>query len=124
MRVLIANGSSELRSCIRDILSDAVPEAVCLEAADRNQTLALLKTGDFSIALLDINIPGAKGLDLLYRMKCLYPKLPVILLGMQPEEQYEQYCLRAGADGYISLQDAPERLAQEITRALALEQVG
>ena len=65
MDILIANGSAEIRSGIRDILSDEMPEAAFLEAADRTQALSLLKDRRISIALLDINTPGSRGLDLL-----------------------------------------------------------
>ena len=59
MDILIANGSAEIRSGIRDILSDEMPEAAFLEAADRTQALSLLKDRRISIALLDINTPGS-----------------------------------------------------------------
>jgi len=121
MMVLIANGSAEIRSGIRDILSDAMPEAAFVEAANSAQTLSLLKDRNLSIALIGINTPGSDKLDLLYRAKCLCPMLPVILLGTQPEEEYEHFCLRAGAAGYVSLQNASERLPQVIEDALAMK---
>ncbi len=124
MDVLIANGSAEIRSGIRDILSDAMPEASFLEAADRTEALSLLKRGKFSIALLDINTPGSRGLDLLHATKGICPMLPVIVLGTQPEEDYEQYCLRAGAAGYICLQNASEKLLPRIEDALAAKKGG
>lgn len=124
MDILIANGSAEIRSGIRDILSDEMPEAAFLEAADRTQALSLLKDRRISIALLDINTPGSRGLDLLDAAREIRPLLPVIVLGTQPEEEYRQFCLRAGAAGYVSLQNASERLPQEIEAALALKQIG
>ena len=119
MEVLIANGSAEIRNGIRDILSDAMPETAFLEAADRAETLSLLKDRRISIALLDINTPGSRGFDLLRASKGICPALPVIVLGTQPEEEYEQFCLRAGAAGYVSLQNASERLLQTIEETLA-----
>jgi len=91
------------------------------EAADREQTLSLLATQEFSLLLLNINTRGSKGLDLLRAIKGLYPGLPVVLLGTQPEKQYAQPCMRAGAAGYVSLVNAPGRLAQEIARVLSRE---
>jgi two-component system, NarL family, invasion response regulator UvrY len=124
MDLLIAIGSVEIRSGIRDILSDAMPETAFLEAADEAETLSLLNDREFSIALLDINTPGSKGLDLLHATKDICPMLPVIVLGTQPEEEYERFCLRAGAAGYVSLQNASERLLQVIEGALALKNAG
>jgi len=124
MQILIANGSAEVRNGIRDILSDSMPGTVFLEASDRKQTLSMVKSRSFSIALLDINTPGSNGLDLLCEIKELHPNLPVILFGMQPEEQYEHHCVRAGAAGYVSLQNAPELLLQVIEDALTLKKGG
>jgi DNA-binding NarL/FixJ family response regulator len=121
MVVLIANGSTEIRSGIRDILSDAMPETAFLEAADRSEALSLLKDRRISIALLDINTPGSNGLDLLYAARGIRPMLPVIVLGTQPEEDYKQFCLRAGAAGYVSLHNASERLLKVVEEALALQ---
>jgi len=47
--------------------------------------------------------------------------LPVIVLGTQPEEDYKQFCLRAGAAGYVSLHNASERLLKVVEEALALQ---
>ena len=84
----------------------------------------MLEHGKFSIALLEINTPGSKGLDLLYAARGICPMVPVIVLGTQPEEEYEQFCLRAGAAGYVSLQYASERLLQVVEDALALKEDG
>jgi len=98
-----------------------MPGTTFAEAADREQTLSLLAAREFSVALLDIKTPGSKGLDLLGAIKGLYPRLPVILLGSEPERRYAQPCIKAGAAGYINLDNAPERLAQEIAKVLAQE---
>jgi two-component system, NarL family, invasion response regulator UvrY len=124
MDILIAIGSAEIRSGIRDILNDALPDSHFFEAADRKEALLLLQDRKFSIALLDINTPGSKMLDLLYATKAICPELPVIVLGTQPEEEYEQFCLRAGAAGYVNLQDASERMPKVIEEALALKKDG
>jgi DNA-binding NarL/FixJ family response regulator len=126
MHVLIANDFAAVRSGISGLLRDALPGTTFAEAGDREQTLSLLATQTFSIVLLDIkiNTPGSNGLDLLRAINALYPGLPVVLLGIQPENQYAQPCIRAGAAGYINLDNAPERLAQEVARVLARERNG
>ena len=118
IHILIADAHAAVRSCIRDLLSDAILETTFAEAADREQTLSLLATQEFSLALLDINTPGSMGLDLLSAIIELYPKLPVILLGTEPERRYARPCMDAGAAAYINVDDAPERLAHEVQRSL------
>jgi len=60
---------------------------------------------------LDINMPGRSGLDVLRDVKHSYPRLPVIILSVHPEDQYAVRCFRAGAAAYINKESAPEELA-------------
>jgi len=95
-----------------------MPGATFAEAADRQQTLSLLAMKRFSVILLDINMPESDGLDLLRSIRGLYPALPVILLGTQPKKEYARPCIQAGAAAYINLDQAPERLEQEVAKVL------
>jgi len=70
------------------------------------------------VLVLDINMPGRSGLDVLRDVKRDYPRMPVIILSVQPEDQYAMRCLRAGASAYINKDSAPEELAQAIKRIL------
>jgi DNA-binding NarL/FixJ family response regulator len=68
--------------------------------------------------LLDINMPGRSGLDVLRDVKHLYPLLPVIMVSVQPENPYASRCLRAGADAYVNKNSASEELAPAIRKIL------
>jgi DNA-binding NarL/FixJ family response regulator len=68
--------------------------------------------------VLDINMPGRSGLDLLKDVKRMYPRLPVIVLSVQPEDQYALRCLKAGASAYVNKDSAPEELAQAARKVL------
>lgn len=70
------------------------------------------------LLVLDINMPGRSGLDVLKDVKQMYPRLPVIILSVQPEDQYAVRCLRAGAAAYINKDSAPEELAQAARKVL------
>ena len=68
--------------------------------------------------VLDINMPGRSGLDVLKDVKQLYANLPVIMVSVQPENQYASRCLRAGADAYVNKNSASEELAPAIRKIL------
>jgi DNA-binding NarL/FixJ family response regulator len=61
--------------------------------------------------VLDISMPGRSGIDVLRDVKHTYPRMPVIILSCQPEDQYAVRCLRAGAAAYISKESASDELA-------------
>jgi DNA-binding NarL/FixJ family response regulator len=64
-------------------------------------------------------MPGRSGLDVLREVKRNCPRLPVIILSVQPEDQYALRCLRAGAAAYINKDSAPEELAQAAKKILS-----
>ncbi|MBU1576483.1 MAG: response regulator transcription factor, partial [Candidatus Edwardsbacteria bacterium] len=61
-------------------------------------------------------MPGAGGLDVLKQIIVQYPKLPVLILSMHPEEEYAVRAMRAGAMGYLTKKSAPDELGMAITR--------
>jgi DNA-binding NarL/FixJ family response regulator len=80
--------------------------------------LSRLAGSQIALVVLDINMPGRSGLDVLRDVKRAYPRLPVIIMSVQPEDQYAIRCLRAGAAAYINKDSAPEELAEATRKIL------
>jgi DNA-binding NarL/FixJ family response regulator len=108
-----------VRRGLREILADSVEGATFSEAGNADEALGLLAKRPTNVLVLDINMPGRSGLDVLKDVKRIYPRLPVIVLSVQPEEQYAVRCLRAGAAAYINKDSAPEELAQAARKVLS-----
>lgn len=119
MHILIADDHAVVRRGLREILADSFPGAAFSEAGNADQALALLSKQATNILVLDINMPGRSGLDLLKDVKTMYPRLPVIVLSVQPEDQYAVRCLRAGASAYINKDSAPDELARATRKVLS-----
>jgi len=111
MHILIADDHAIVRRGLREILAEVIPGAGFSEAGDGDEVLKSLSESIAGLLVLDINMPGRSGLDVLRDVKQVYPRLPVIVLSMQPEDQYAMRCLRAGASAYINKDSAPEELA-------------
>jgi DNA-binding NarL/FixJ family response regulator len=111
MNILIADDHAVVRRGLREILTDAVPGAMFDEAANGDEVLSHLGKANIGLLVLDINMPGRSGIDVLRDVKQAYTRLPVIILSCQPEEQYAVRCLRAGAAAYINKESAAEELA-------------
>ncbi len=120
MRVLIADDYADVRRGLRDILAEALHDAIFTEASDGNEVLSLLAVSDFDLLLLDLNMPGRNGLDVLRDVKLTCPKMSVIIVSVQPEDQYAVRCLQAGADAYINKDKAPEELVLATRKLCAL----
>jgi DNA-binding NarL/FixJ family response regulator len=111
MHILIADDHAVVRRGLREILADALPDADFTEVGNGDEVLGHLGKSQTTMLVLDINMPGRSGMDVLRDVKHTYPRLPVIILSCQPEDQYAVRCLRAGAAAYINKESAPEELA-------------
>ncbi len=111
MHILIADDHAVVRRGLREILDDAIPGAAFSEAGNGDEVLGQLGKSTIALLVLDINMPGRSGVDVLRDVKHAYPRLPVIILSTHPEEQYAVRCLRAGAAAYINKESASEELA-------------
>jgi DNA-binding NarL/FixJ family response regulator len=80
--------------------------------------LAQLVTSQPDVLLLDINMPGRSGFEVLKDVKHTYSQLPVIMVSVQSESQYALRCLRAGASEYVNKNSASEELVPAIKKIM------
>jgi two-component system invasion response regulator UvrY len=118
IRVLIVDDHAIVRRGLRELVSDEFRGAAFGEASDARQALEQLRKKAWDLALIDINLPGKNGLDLLKELKAQWPKLPVLVLSGHPEDQFAVRVLKAGAGGYMTKESAPEELAKAIRKIL------
>jgi DNA-binding NarL/FixJ family response regulator len=118
MNFLIADDHANVRRGLREILVDAFSGAHFSEASSGDEVLTQLGESKHDVLLLDINMPGRSGMEVLKDVKHIYPHLPVIMVSVQPESQYAARCLLAGARDYVSKNSASEDLAPAIQRML------
>lgn len=118
MNILIADDHANVRRGLREILFDAFSGAHFSEAANGDEVLTELVKSQHDVLLLDINMPGRSGMEVLKDVKHIYPCLPVIMVSVQPESQYASRCLLAGASAYINKIFASEELAPAIRKIL------
>jgi two-component system invasion response regulator UvrY len=119
MKILVADDHGVVRRGLKEILADTLPAADILEAADGDEVLRCLAANRASLVVLDLSMPGRSGLDVLADIKHLYPRLPVIIMSCQPEEQYALRCLRAGAAAYISKDAVTDELSNAVRKVMA-----
>ena len=86
-----------------------------------------LRTATCEVLLLDINMPGRSGLEVLASVRETHPQIRVIMVSMYPEDQYALRSIKAGAAGYankagdpVLLIDARYRSGWSMTVAAAL----
>jgi len=118
-RILIADDHELVRRGLRQLLADTFPELTLGEALDGRQTLEAAAKQSWDIVLLDINMPGRSGIEILQDLKRLHPHLPVVVLSAFPEKDFAIRAFKLGASGYVSKQSASPELMAALNKALA-----
>lgn len=112
--VVICDDHAVLRRGIRDTLSEATDIRVCAEASGYTELRDVLRGAPCSVLLLDINMPGRNGLEVLMSVRESYPEIKVLMVSMYPEDQYALRCLKAGAHGYANKAGDPMQLIEAV----------
>ncbi len=126
IRVLLCDDHALIRRGIRDTLADAPDMQVIGEAGDYGELRSLMRTlaaaagADAArepvcdVLVLDINLPGRSGLDVLHALKDEGSPVKVLIVSMYPEDQYAIRALRAGAFGYVNKGGDPQLIVQAV----------
>lgn len=101
IRVVLADDHRILRMTLAVYLNDTECIEVVGEADDGDQALALVAEHHPDVLLLDLNMPGRSGLDVLPEIRAAWPDVRVLVLTGRDEDAYIMRALRAGAHGYV-----------------------
>ncbi len=100
---LMREGLKQLFECVDDIQVGA-------EAVSGEEALAILQKETFDLVLLDINIPGIHGVELISKICARPDSPPILIVSMHDEAQIAKRKIKAGASGYITKDSSPEEL--------------
>ncbi|MHB1082201.1 MAG: response regulator [Prosthecobacter sp.] len=100
-------------------IAAAIPGVVvCGEADNARDAFDSISQLNPDLVLMDINLPGKNGLELLQDVHAMRPELPVLVISMHDEQLYAERVLRAGGRGYIMKQEGPDKMREAITKVL------
>lgn len=116
IRLLIADDHAIVRGGLKQIFALASDVQVAGEASSGAEVLACLRQTQVDLLLMDLNMPGISGTDLIARAKAHQPRLPILVLSMHNESQLAAHMLQAGANGYITKDCEPDILLTAIRK--------
>jgi len=112
--VLIADDHTAVREGLRSVIDRAPDVRVAAEVADGTEALRESRTRRFDALVLDVNMPGMSGIDVLNRLRAEGNSTPALLISIQAGNWAAERALRSGASGYL----AKERAAEELVTAI------
>ncbi len=116
IKVLLVDDHELARAGVRLLLGGADEIVVTGQAANATEALFLAARTSIHVALVDINLPGRNGLDLLKQLREEFPHIAVIMLSTHSEEIYGVRALRLGAAGYLSKNVSPVELIEAVRK--------
>jgi DNA-binding NarL/FixJ family response regulator len=118
MKILLVDDHAVIHQGLKRILNDEFQEATFGEARHPQEALDRVSHERWDLVLLDVDLPGRGGLDVLKQMRAEHPKLPILMFSMHSEEQFAVRALKAGASGYVTKDSDSERLVEAIHKVI------
>jgi len=113
MKYLLVDDHPIVRSGLRRLMQ-GLGEIEVVEADNGRDAFQLFLAERPEVALIDVNLPGMGGFQLLRRLLAETPPLKVLMFSMHAEQLYASQALAAGALGYVSKTASPEEILQAI----------
>ena len=117
MTILLVDDHALVRAGLKRLLA-SVSAGEVLEAADAREAMALIRQRRPDLVILDLNLPGLGGLELLKRLIAAGSG-PILVLSMYAEPLYARRALEAGAAGYMTKNASPDELLTAVRRVSA-----
>jgi DNA-binding NarL/FixJ family response regulator len=113
-RVVLADDHPMVRAGIRKLLDKTGDIQVVGETNNGNEALRLVKDLDPDVLLLDMEMPGLKGVEVARKLQAAGSPVRILVLSGYDDKQYVSGVLANGASGYLIKEEAPQMLVQAV----------
>ena len=114
IRILLADDHHVVREGIRRLLESARDIEVVAEAGDGAEAQSLIQQLKPDVAVLDIQMPKASGIEVTRWLRAHFPEIGVLILTAYDDDPYVMAVLQAGANGYVLKTATPDDLVQAV----------
>ncbi len=118
MNILLVEDHPIFRFGVRQVIRQRWPDAVVGEAGNMAEALAAARGGPWQVAVADLHLPDAAGVEIVSRLLRAAPAMHVLVLSLNAEAAYAQRVLQMGAAGYLSKDKAAGELAAALERVM------
>jgi len=116
--ILLVEDHELMRHGTQGVLRTAFPGVTVGEARSSAEANGQLAGRPWDLMILDLNLPGRSGLEILQDVRHAHPQLKVLILSASPEEELATRCVRLGAAGYLTKASASEELVLAVRKVL------
>jgi DNA-binding NarL/FixJ family response regulator len=120
-RIVIVDDHPLVRERLVELINREPDLIVSGEAEDRQNALEIIGCVQPHLAVIDLSLKNSLGIELIKDLQARSPEILILVVSMQDEMIHAERCIRAGARGYITKQEASRHVMQAIRRVLAGE---
>jgi DNA-binding NarL/FixJ family response regulator len=117
-QALVVDDHPIVREGVKELLQRAFPSVDIKDSSGADGVLQEVCGSPWAFVVLDINLPGQNGLDIIKKTKIRRPEIPIIVFSLYSERQYAARALRAGAVAYLSKERPPQDLIDLVKTTL------
>jgi DNA-binding NarL/FixJ family response regulator len=118
-KVIIVDDHPIIRQGLTALIDHEKDIYVCAQATDAHEAMALIKSEQPDIAIVDISLGDSNGLELIKDLKTHDPDFFILAFSMYEETLYAERALRAGARGYIMKRQCTDYIVDAIRKVLS-----
>ena len=115
-KILLADDHIIVREGLKKILDRESDLQITGEAENTNEVLEFFKKNTCDVLILDINLPGKSGLDIMREIKKSKPNVKILILSIYPEDSFAINAFELGASGYLTKDASTEILLKAIRK--------
>lgn len=117
IRVYMVDDHPAIREAIRDTIESTMDIEICGESSSSGEAFRMIEDLKPDVAIVDISLKDAHGLDLVQNVRAQYPEVRMIVFSMYEENVYAERAIRAGASGYLMKSEPTKNIVEAIRSA-------
>ncbi len=119
IQVFLVDDHPAIREAVADTISQTMDMDMCGETGSSDEAFRLIEKKKPDIAIIDISLDDAHGLDLVQNVRSQYPDVKMIVFSMYDENVYAERAIRAGASGYLMKSEPTQTMLKAIACTMA-----
>ena len=117
IRVYLVDDHPAIREAIRDTIESTIDMEICGETSSSDDAFREIEELRPDVAVVDISLNDAHGLDLVQNVRAQYPEVRTIVFSMYDENVYAERAIRAGASGYLMKSEPTKNIVEAVRSA-------
>lgn len=117
-RIILADDHQILRAGLKDLIEKDKAFKVVGQAKDGDELLSLMHSVKCDLVIMDLSMPGCDGMQAIQEVRVKFPKVKVLVLTMQKDQEHFKHAMAHGASGYVLKEDAYDQLLMAVKMVL------